>query len=446
MEVLPFAMTRESEIPKKLFVKLCEQGWFTNDNYEDKVSFWLFWISTVTPPTSSTTHLILFNFQTFAQINNKVKDLTISYAQLFENNGTMTTFSFSDAKAQMLFYDLIPAATTRKKLHLEAMNTLKEFFDDDLQSIFPLLAWHANKGGDEEAELFFLHKSCLDAVRLGQIEDAVLKLERAIEIAKRSKFKKFDKCSSNFTIAKQMSGWYLSLGECQYVLGRVKGSKDSLMSVCEHMEWKTCIDNSCVVEQNSKTILELLTKVIKSIGYTMSSLGDHSKLKLDRKNDVLSNQKFRCLGRLLIIAALELDQSRFNELGVVVLQELADLKTVQGNLCACFVSLLFLDQLEGGGMLSLTGKAMQIVEKAAMSAFDDPKMFPPITWAGANALCSIFFFGKDVERASKFANDAYEKCQHLSSSTGQLESLLCICCCEQASAPITSSSVERNAR
>ena len=412
IEVLPFAMTREADLPKKLFVKLCEQGWFTNDNYED-------------------TDML--------DLDKKVNDLKLSYAQLFENNGTMKTFSFTDSKSQKIIYDLIPATTVRKQMHLEGMRALKDFFDDDLQAIFPLLAWHALMGGDEESEIYYLHKSCLDAIRLGHLEDAVTKFERALELAKASNFKKFDRVASNFTVDKMLAEWHLKTGECQYVLGRINDSKESLLQVCAREGVATEIDKSVDIKTQLKNL-------VKGLGYSMSSLGDHAGLKFERKNDIMLSFKFRCLGRLMLISALELDRERFCELGIIILQQLIEPKTLQGNIAACFVALLFKDQVDFGGIMSLTGKAYSVVEKAAVNSFkDNAKHFPPIVWGGFNALLSIHYFGKDVELSSKYANDAYERFQVLSSSTGQLESLMCICFTEQASAPVTSNSVERNA-
>jgi len=134
----------------------------------------------------------------------------------FQKGMTAKTFSFNDPKTQKIIYGLIEEEE-RKKLHLQCGRSLRSYFEDDLQSMFPVLALHAFNGGNEEDEIFLLHKAAADSVRLGLLEDAEKKFMRMLHIAKTCKFKKFDQVASNFTEHGQKALWNLNLAECRYV-------------------------------------------------------------------------------------------------------------------------------------------------------------------------------------------------------------------------------------
>jgi hypothetical protein len=56
-------------------------------------------------------------------------------------------------KVLKVVYEMIPASTTRKQLHLKAAKTIKKTYVDDLGSFFPLLVHHTHLGGDMEGEI-----------------------------------------------------------------------------------------------------------------------------------------------------------------------------------------------------------------------------------------------------------------------------------------------------
>jgi len=128
------------------------------------------------------------------------------------------------------------------------------------------------------------------------------------------------------------------------------------------------------------------------------------------------------------------------QLGAILLKMLLECNSHQGNILACFVSLLLRIHVKEGMLVS---KALSLIEAKAMASFAVTKIFKPISWAGINALCSLIYIGKDVAKAVKHAGTAYKSFQSQNSSTGQLESLLCLCCCEQQASSTKANSAER---
>jgi hypothetical protein len=81
-----------------------------------------------------------------SESDNKPKDLL--WAPLRKKR--KGTYSFVSVKVLKVVYEMIPASTTRKQLHLKAAKTIKKTYVDDLGSFFPLLVHHTHLGGDME--------------------------------------------------------------------------------------------------------------------------------------------------------------------------------------------------------------------------------------------------------------------------------------------------------
>ena len=262
---------------QECFVKLCENKWFMTDNFEDR-----------------------------AFVKNHNTDIGLSYLALFQNGNSTMTFSFVEPKTQKIIYGLIEEKD-RKAFHIQCIRSLKAFFEDDLQSIFPVLALHAFKGGALEDEIFLLHKASQDSVRLGLLEDAESKFTRILILSEIVKFKRFDQVASNFTIPSQKAQWNLALGECQYILGKIEATKSSLQAAADLLDINTNLF------KDANDAVSSVQKSIKSLGYSLSSLGDHSKHKIDLRADTMGEVKFRVIGRMFVMAAMDLDEKKYLE-------------------------------------------------------------------------------------------------------------------------------------
>jgi len=410
-ELLPFALKRDRSLPEKTFNALCDMNWFIADNFEDRA-------------------------YVAAQKNS---DIGHSFLAARENGSTAKTFSFTEPKTQKIVYGLLDEEK-KKTTHIQCLRSLRTYFEDDLQSMFPVLALHAFKGGNKEDEIFLLHKAAADSLRLGLLEDAEKKFTRILVLAQTSKFKKFDKVTAEqFTIPIQKASWNLSLAECRYILGKIDLTKTNLLAACDLLE----VDTN--VHENAAESVKEIKKCIKALGWELSALGGHSKLKVDAKLDTMAKVKYRVLGRLFVISALDLDEKKFLEYGSIFLKSLLEENTRQANLIACFLVLLLRCSVDSGIVL---GKWIGVIEQTAFACFSGTKEskrdFKQISWAGLNTLLSTYLCGKDVAKAASHASDAYGSFQMLNSSTGQLESMICMYNCEQALNSTYSHTVERN--
>ena len=81
------------------------------------------------------------------------------------------TFSFVAIKVLKAIYEMIPASTTRKQMHLKAARAIKKTYIDDLNAFFPLLVHHFHLGGDQENEIKNAQMTSEMTYRMGHLED-----------------------------------------------------------------------------------------------------------------------------------------------------------------------------------------------------------------------------------------------------------------------------------
>jgi len=387
--ILPFALKKEKGAVKAAWVSLCNNGWFQSDNFDDRKSDWL-------------------------------HDVNNAFGNLMQR-GQFQTFSFSDSEVQRVVYDLIPEGTLRKELHLEAAHCLYNFLEDDLQSVFPLLCYHFQVGGDEEEELKMAQMSAAGFMREGSLEEAVIKWERVLLLSETSEFAMFE----GFEKEEGVAGWCMCLAECHYVLGSFESCRREVLKA---LEWlKVDCNDGVGVEDVQKSICSLAKKHAWAV-FKGSDKGE----KINQKNDKLgTSTDVKALGRLFLLSAVDLDYEGYCRYGLALMERFVSQKTPQGNTMACFVSLLLQQVIENPGMV--IKKAFNTLEKKAMSSYEETQnMFKVPTWAYLHSLSSIFYFGSDLVKSNKWALDGFNGFQLLSNTSGQIESLFCLCHCDHS--------------
>jgi len=249
-------------------------------------------------------------------------------------NDSIKTDSFADKTVMDGILSKIPPEKVAEG-HGLCGGTLYETYEDDLTPMFPLLQWHFNKAGDAEEEIKMAQMSASVYSRSKNYVEASKMFERVVELSSSVSFERYEA----FDKAKHLAGWKVELGEIYYMQGKIDKAKAIMEDALGDM--------NCVVPTDN--VKKLLNELVKKHAWTVFKSKDSGPI--DPKWDNTDNADIKCLGRLFIIAVLELNEARVIEIGVKLMDHFISLNTPQGNAIACFLGMILQNQSEKNKML-----------------------------------------------------------------------------------------------
>ncbi|GMH77536.1 hypothetical protein TL16_g07443 [Triparma laevis f. inornata] len=390
IDLLPFSQRKDPAQVKSFYIMLCAQDWLRVDNVTDRQSI------------------------------TDAENVGATYANLLKSKGAAKTFSFSEDRTRKILYKMVPEVPTRQTMHNEAARCMAAFYFDDLQAVFPILAYHYKMGGAKEDEIKACQMAAMMSTRQGHLAEGIRFLTRCLEIVetKEMKFLKFEHFDKGTTLAE----WCLSLAQCEYAFGRNEKTRKALLGSLKWLQISEKEKLTLNLAAGTKDLNKIFTNLAKHL--FMNAPGKKVSVKSDKLNSV----SVKTVGFLFLLSILDMNEESTIMYGVNLTNLLLDLKTEQGTYAAVLVCSLL--RYNASGMVAK--KAASYIFSKLETIETNSKWFKEASWAVIGVTLTVIYYGSDLEKAVKVAKGAFKKAQTLNTTIGHVESLQAVTACELA--------------